>query len=91
MSAVDARPASLLTTDEIELLRRGLGEWGGPAHANDPLARAMGFAGTDAMPAELARLRRALRKDAPMSSADWAPRVRGDRDRLLKRLLRLWS
>ena len=33
-----------LTADERELLRHGLGQWGGPAELSDPMAVAMGVA-----------------------------------------------
>jgi hypothetical protein len=39
------RASELLTEREVELLRRSLLEWGGPARCSDPLAVGMGFAG----------------------------------------------
>jgi hypothetical protein len=66
------RPSSLLDPAEAELLRRALGEWGGPAHASDDLARAMGFSDKRRMTVDLRELRRALTGDEPMSPLDWA-------------------
>ncbi|WP_374539553.1 hypothetical protein, partial [Micromonospora aurantiaca (nom. illeg.)] len=42
MSAADVVTVDL-TSDQRFLLRRGLAEWGGPAHSTDELARVMGF------------------------------------------------
>ncbi|MFC8733853.1 hypothetical protein ACFT5B_15485 [Luteimicrobium sp. NPDC057192] len=72
MSSEPRRPSTVLEPAETELLRRALGEWGGPARASDDLARAMGFADVTAMDLELPELRRALRQDAPLSARDWA-------------------
>ncbi|MGC5167633.1 hypothetical protein [Luteimicrobium sp. DT211] len=66
------RPSSLLDPAEVELLRRALGEWGGPARASDDLARAMGFADASSMLRECDVFEDALREDAPLSSRDWA-------------------
>lgn len=65
-------PSTLLEPDEIGLLVRGLLEWGGPAHANDDLARAMGFAGAEDFERRRGSLRSALQDDSPITSADWA-------------------
>lgn len=67
-----AVPSSLLEPDEIELLRRGLGEWSGPAHASDELARGMGFADAEDILRQRRTLRTSLTTDTPIESADWA-------------------
>jgi len=72
MSSELRRPSTVLEPAETELLRRALGEWGGPGRASDDLARAMGFADVTTMDLELPELRRALREDAPLSARDWA-------------------
>lgn len=68
----EATASELLTADEIELLRRALLEWGGPARCSDPLAIGMGFANSRDLFDQCRRLRIALRDDIPLSSRDWA-------------------
>lgn len=66
------RPSNVLTQGEIAFLSRALAEWGGPAHANDALARAMGFVDAASMRPRQRELDRALLADSPLVSADWA-------------------
>jgi hypothetical protein len=60
-----------LDQQEIELLRSGLAEWGGPANATPELAVAMGFAGVEDLEVQARRLREALKDSIPLSAADW--------------------
>jgi hypothetical protein len=61
-----------LTADERYVLRRGLGEWGGPAHATEEMARAMGFLGVrDLLSGDGRMLRDAVDRNAPLSRTDW--------------------
>lgn len=64
--------SEVLAGDEIDLLRRALGEWGGPAHCSDQLAVGMGFSGVQGLLDQTRRLRSALADDVPLSAADWA-------------------
>jgi hypothetical protein len=41
MSERTVRPSELLAEDEVQLLRRALGVWGGPARCSDQLAVGM--------------------------------------------------
>ncbi|RKN16696.1 hypothetical protein D7147_23180 [Micromonospora musae] len=71
MSASDVVAVDL-TSDERFLLRRGLAEWGGPAHSTDDLARAMGFRDqVDLYHGEGRRLREALDRGEPLSRSQW--------------------
>ncbi len=72
MSSEPRRPSTVLEPAETELLRRALGEWGGPARPSDDLARTMGFASLAAMDLELPNLRCMLGNDAPIGARDWA-------------------
>jgi hypothetical protein len=60
-----------LDQQEIELLRSGLAEWGGPANATPELAVAMGFAGVEDLEVQARRLREALKDSIPLVAADW--------------------
>jgi hypothetical protein len=60
-----------LTADEVRLLTAGLVEWGGPAHATDPLAVAMGFADVGDLFLQSRWLTAALRNAEPLSQRDW--------------------
>ncbi|KAA8882042.1 hypothetical protein F3087_38960 [Nocardia colli] len=60
-----------LSDDEREILRRGLGEWGGPARSTEALAVAMGFASVADLYEQGRRLRAALNSKEPLSAADW--------------------
>lgn len=60
-----------LSDDEREILRRGLGEWGGPARSTEALAVAMGFASVADLYDQGRRLRAALDSKEPLSAADW--------------------
>ncbi|WP_257574075.1 hypothetical protein [Streptomyces sp. JJ66] len=62
----------LLKQDEIEMLRRALLEWGGPARCSDQLAVGMGFAGWEDLLGRCGELRRALEEGVPLPPADWA-------------------
>ena len=72
MSDAPVRPSELLTGDESELLRRALGEWGGPAHASPEMAVAMGFADVADLLVQVRRLRGAFKDDQPIDPVDWA-------------------
>ena len=52
-----------LGKDEIDLLRSGLAEWGGPAHAKDELAVAMGFEDVADLYTQVHRLQEAVSTD----------------------------
>ena len=60
-----------LTSEERELLRSGLLEWGGPARPTAELARAIGFVDLDDLWAQCQRLRELLAENQPLSRADW--------------------
>ena len=60
-----------LTGEERYVLFRGLAEWGGPAHATDALAIAMGFADVEDLLQEGRRLRTAIRAGQPLTRRDW--------------------
>ncbi|MER5218039.1 hypothetical protein ABT063_48000 [Streptomyces sp. NPDC002838] len=64
--------SELLAQEEVELLRRALLEWGGPAWCSDQLAAGMGFAGMQDLFDQCRRLRGALRDDLQLVPADWA-------------------
>jgi len=60
-----------LSDQERQLLRTGLAEWGGPAHATDEFAIAMGFKGVDDLLSQRDRLSQALAGGEPLSRLDW--------------------
>ncbi|MEZ0156510.1 hypothetical protein OIE82_33375 [Streptomyces althioticus] len=66
------RPSELLTEGEVRLLRRALGEWGGPARCSDQLAFGMGFADARDLLDQCRILSRALGDDHPIKPVDWA-------------------
>lgn len=66
------RASELLTEHEVELLRRSLLEWGGPARCSDPLAVGMGFADAQDLLDQCRALNLALGEDAPLEAVDWA-------------------
>ncbi|MFI6544159.1 hypothetical protein ACIBO9_13085 [Streptomyces prunicolor] len=66
------RASELLAEHEVELLRRALLEWGGPAHCSDQLAVGMGFADERDLLDQCRRLRSALSEDTQLGAADWA-------------------
>ncbi|OKJ02608.1 hypothetical protein AMK18_14565 [Streptomyces sp. CB01249] len=66
------RPSELLAEDEVRLLRRALGEWGGPARCSDQLAFGMGFADARDLLDQCGLLSRALADDDPVEPVDWA-------------------
>jgi hypothetical protein len=63
-----------LTDEERDLLRAGLGQWGGPAPFTPAVAGALGFATASELDAECSRLWRRLRNREPLSAAEltWA-------------------
>lgn len=67
-----SRPSELLDEGEVQLLRRALGEWGGPARCSDQFAFAMGFTDTRDLLDQCRALRLALGDDAPIAPVDWA-------------------
>ncbi|MEV0910820.1 hypothetical protein [Streptomyces hokutonensis] len=66
------RASELLAEHEVELLRRALLEWSGPAHCSDQLAVGMGFSDKRDLLDQCRRLRSALSEDTPLGAADWA-------------------
>ncbi|WP_459545822.1 hypothetical protein [Nocardia sp. X0981] len=60
-----------LSEDEREVLRHGLGEWGGPAHCTEALAAAMDFRSVQDLYEQARRLRSALKSNEPLSARDW--------------------
>ncbi|WP_406284128.1 hypothetical protein [Embleya sp. NBC_00896] len=64
--------SELLTKHEVELLRRALLEWGGPARCSDQLAVGMGFTDAQDLLDQCRRLRAALGDDVPLKAVDWA-------------------
>ncbi|MFD9589717.1 MULTISPECIES: hypothetical protein [unclassified Streptomyces] len=72
MSEQAVRPSELLAEGEVRLLRRALGEWGGPARCSDQLAFGMGFADAHDLLDQCDFLSRALADDDPIKPIDWA-------------------
>jgi hypothetical protein len=72
MSTSGVAPRELLTDDEIDLLRRALLEWGGPAWCSDLLAVGIGFADAQDLVDRCHRFSRELRAGLPFEPADWA-------------------
>lgn len=66
------KASALLAEEEVDLLRRALVEWGGPARCNDQLAVGMGFADAQDLLDQCDRLRKELAEDAALGPADWA-------------------
>jgi hypothetical protein len=66
------KPSDVLDMSEIDLLRRALLEWGGPARCSDELAIGMGFDGVGDLVDQARRFRGNLDNDIPVSPADWA-------------------
>ena len=66
------RASELLTAPEVELLRRSLLAWGGPARCSVPLAVGMGFLDAQDLLDQCRVLNLALGEDAPLKAADWA-------------------
>jgi hypothetical protein len=59
-----------LTSDERELLARGLLTWGGPADPTPAILALMGFADQDDLHRRAPRIAAALRADEPLEPAD---------------------
>ncbi|NKQ25466.1 hypothetical protein [Streptomyces galbus] len=72
MSEQAVRPSELLAEGEVQLLRRALGEWGGPARCSDELAFGMGFESARDLLDQCGLLGRALADDDPVKPVDWA-------------------
>ncbi|WP_230687074.1 hypothetical protein [Catellatospora vulcania] len=68
---IDDPVAIDLTDAERHLLVRGFHEWGGPAHATDALAVAMGFEDVEDMYQQVRRLRTSIQAGQPLSRRDW--------------------
>ncbi|TDC71863.1 hypothetical protein [Streptomyces hainanensis] len=66
------KASEVLINQEVELLRRSLLEWGGPARCSDQLAFGMGFVDARDLVERCRRLRAALGDDVPLTAADWA-------------------
>ena len=60
-----------LDKNEIDLLRSGLAEWGGPAHATDDLAVAMGFEDAADLYTQVHRLEEVLSDSKALTAVDW--------------------
>jgi len=60
-----------LTSDERDVLNRGLLEWGGPARCTDALAIAMGFENVADLAVQQRRLLGSLEAREPLSRWDW--------------------
>ena len=65
------RPSELLSRAEIDLLRRGLIEWSGPARCGDLFARGLGFASADDLVDRTFEYRRDLAEDRSLDMDDW--------------------
>src|SRR5207253_164354 len=61
-----------LTAEQVELLDRGLVEWGGPARCTDAMAVAMGFASVRNLFSESERILAELNARRPLSRWDWS-------------------
>jgi hypothetical protein len=72
MSGREVAASELLSEDEIDMLRRALLEWGGPARCSDQLAIGMGFADAQDLFDQCRRLRGALGEDSQLAPVDWA-------------------
>ncbi|MFF8588756.1 hypothetical protein ACWIFK_20310 [Streptomyces althioticus] len=72
MSDQVVRPSDVLAQDEVRLLQRALGEWGGPARCSDELACGMGFVNARDLLDRSRTLSRALGDDDPIKPVDWA-------------------
>ncbi|MFJ1561899.1 hypothetical protein [Streptomyces mirabilis] len=70
MSERGVAASELLADEEIELLRRSLLEWGGPAWCSDQLAVGMGFAGMEDLFHQCRRLRGSLKDDLQLVPVD---------------------
>jgi hypothetical protein len=61
-----------LTAEQVQLLDRGLVEWGGPARCTDAMAVAMGFTSVQNLFAESERILAELNARRPLSRWDWS-------------------
>ncbi|GAA3203952.1 hypothetical protein ACFO1B_42665 [Dactylosporangium siamense] len=60
-----------LSAIEIDLLRAGLLQWGGPANAPNEFAVAMGFSDATSMVSDCMQIRRSLGVDGALTPRDW--------------------
>jgi hypothetical protein len=60
-----------LSVIEIDLLRVGLLQWGGPANATNELAVAMGFGDSTSMVQDCMQMRRSLELYGALTPRDW--------------------
>lgn len=65
------RPHEVLTASEINLIRRALLEWSGPARCSDDFAAAMGYADFSGLVESSSRFRQKLEDDDPIAGSDW--------------------
>jgi hypothetical protein len=56
---------------EVEVLGQGLLHYGGPAHATEEFANAMGFSSANSMLEECMEIRRKLQGSGALSARDW--------------------
>ncbi len=68
---VPTAPDLEITDDEVNVLRAGLREWGGPASLTEALAGAIGFENVDDFFVQSRRIEACLTQGASMSSVDW--------------------
>ncbi|MGA5132259.1 hypothetical protein ACPCTO_20885 [Streptomyces olivoreticuli] len=62
----------LLTDEEVQLLRKGLMEWSGPARCTEEFALAMGFVSALDLPERCSDIRSALTAGDSIDPMDWA-------------------
>lgn len=60
-----------MTDDEMNVLRAGVQEWGGPASLTEPVARAIGFTSVQDFFIHSQRIQACLRGGESMSFAEW--------------------
>ncbi|MGN8048831.1 hypothetical protein ACTJKO_11420, partial [Curtobacterium sp. 22159] len=60
-----------ITDDEVNVLRAGVREWGGPASLTEPVARAIGFTSVQDFFIQSQRIEACLRGGGSMSFAEW--------------------
>ena len=72
MSDSGVAPSRVLSSEEVQLLRRVLLEWGGPARCSDEMAVGMGFGSYRDLLQKCRSLRIELDTDHPIEPVDWA-------------------
>jgi hypothetical protein len=70
MSVISSEALSL-SESEVNLLRKGLIQWGGPARATEEFAVSMGFASAANMSAGCVEICRSLEVDRSLTPRDW--------------------